>query len=382
ASVYEKIHLVDLDPSSPWVWLLCFLTQDLAYYLSHRAMHECGIFWAFHQMHHSSEYYNLSTAMRKGAVMELGAFGFDLMQCLLIPPQIFLPHKYLNLLYQFWLHTELVPHLGPLEYIINTPSSHRVHHGRNPYCIDRNYAGTLIIWDRMFGTYVAERRDEPLSYGLVENVKSFNALWLQWFDFGFFLFGKGSITDPNGKEYFPGFWNKLTAVFAPPGYYPGVKTRRFFWWWCLEDSTYGIPQVDHSMPKYNPPLAPIKKMYIASQLVFLASFLLPFYDRRMDMDWIEFAAQLVLIVSTIQVFGYYFDDDPLAVFHDRLRCFGMLGYCMRYQSTGLMLIAILNLPCLMYFENSESYQKQVEDRTAAAEEAKKIKAKKEDKKKK
>ncbi|KAE9415272.1 hypothetical protein Angca_008435, partial [Angiostrongylus cantonensis] len=104
---------------------------------------------------------------------------FDLMQALVIPPNIFIIHRYLNLLYQFWLHTSAVPYLGPLEYFLNTPSSHRVHHGRNPYCIDKNYGGTLIIWDRLFGTYQPERRDEEIAYGLVTPVASFNQIWCQ-----------------------------------------------------------------------------------------------------------------------------------------------------------------------------------------------------------
>ncbi|VDN32872.1 unnamed protein product, partial [Cylicostephanus goldi] len=134
-------------------------------------------------MHHSSEYYNLSTALRQGAIQDFATMGFDLLQATIIPPNIFLVHRYFNLIYQFWLHANVglltsilnsnydnskhlkkcdcqefdaVPYLGPLEYFFNTPSSHRVHHGRNPYCIDRNYGGTLIIWDRLFGTYEPE----------------------------------------------------------------------------------------------------------------------------------------------------------------------------------------------------------------------------------
>ncbi|GMS92992.1 hypothetical protein PENTCL1PPCAC_15167, partial [Pristionchus entomophagus] len=163
--VYEAVHLVELDIYNPWIWVLCFFTQDLVYYLGHRAMHEWGIFWALHQMHHSSEYYNFSTAMRKGAFMELGTVGFNLLQCFFIPPQIFIPHRHLNFVAQFWLHNEYIPEIGPLEYIFCTPSNHRVHHGRNPYCIDRNYGGILIIWDRMFGTFAAERPDEKIVYG-------------------------------------------------------------------------------------------------------------------------------------------------------------------------------------------------------------------------
>ncbi|GMS92993.1 hypothetical protein PENTCL1PPCAC_15168, partial [Pristionchus entomophagus] len=242
--VYEKVHLIKLDIYNPWVWVLCFFTQDLAYYLGHRAMHEWGIFWAFHQMHHSSEYFNFATSIRKNAFIEIGALGFNLLQCLFMPPQIFIPHRHLNWTYQFWIHNEYIPHIGFLEYIFCTPSNHRVHHGRNPYCIDRNYGSILIIWDRMFGTYAEERADEPVVYGLVENVKTYNTLWLQWSPFDFYLRKKGQMRDDNGKQYFPGFWNKLSAIFAPPGYLPGMKTRRFLFWHYLADNTEGIPEVE------------------------------------------------------------------------------------------------------------------------------------------
>ncbi|VDM82177.1 unnamed protein product [Strongylus vulgaris] len=211
-----------------------------------RVILEAGVFWSFHQMHHSSEYYNLSTALRQGAMQDVATMLFDLMQATVIPPNVFLVHRYLNLIYQFWLHASdvatmlfdlmqatvippnvflvhrylnliyqfwlhasAVPYLGPLEYFFNTPSSHRVHHGRNPYCIDRNYGGTLIIWDRLFGTYEAERKGEEIAYGLVTPVASFDQLWCQFFEFKALGYDKGQMKDMNGKEIFPGFWNKM-----------------------------------------------------------------------------------------------------------------------------------------------------------------------------
>ncbi|VDL74559.1 unnamed protein product [Nippostrongylus brasiliensis] len=206
--IYEKIHIIDLPKDSPYTWLLCFFTQDLVYYLGHRATHEAGVFWAFHQMHHSSEYYNLSTALRQGAVQDIAMLFFDMLQATIIPPNVFVVHRYLNLIYQFWLHSNAVPYLGPLEYFINTPSSHRVHHGRNPYCIDRNYGGTLIIWDRLFGTYEAERNGEEIAYGLVTPVATFNQLWCQFFEFKAIGYDKGQMKDEKGEEIFPGLWNK------------------------------------------------------------------------------------------------------------------------------------------------------------------------------
>ena len=217
--------------------------QDFAYYLAHRCIHEAGVFWSFHQQHHSSEYYNLSTALRQGFIQEAGTVFFECLQSVITPPPIFLTHKALNTLYQFWIHTEVIPKLGPLEYVLNTPSHHRVHHGRNPYCIDKNYAGVLIIWDRIFGTFEAERDDEKPAYGLIGNVKSFDALWLQLFEFKALGWDKGRMKNKKGEERFPGLWNKFKAAFGPPGWFPGLPTKQFFWWRCMEDPSKGIPKV-------------------------------------------------------------------------------------------------------------------------------------------
>ncbi|PIO72822.1 Ion channel [Teladorsagia circumcincta] len=153
-------------------------------------------------------------------IKDIAMLFFDLLQAFAIPPNIFIVHRYLNLIYQFWLHSnqilvyitkialQAVPYLGPLEYFFNTPSSHRVHHGRNPYCIDRNYGGTLIIWDRLFGTYEPERKGEEIAYGLVTPVASFNQLWCQFFEFKAIGYDKGQMKNEKGEELFPGVWNK------------------------------------------------------------------------------------------------------------------------------------------------------------------------------
>ena len=138
------------------VWIGAFVLTDLAYYWAHRTSHEVNLFWIGHSVHHQSEDYNLG-ALRQSVLQKvllmwvywpLAALGF--------PPEMFLTSMAINLLYQFWIHTELVDRMGPLEWVLNTPSHHRVHHGRNPEYIDRNHAGVLIIWDRMFGTFQEE----------------------------------------------------------------------------------------------------------------------------------------------------------------------------------------------------------------------------------
>ncbi|KAI8612313.1 hypothetical protein BC830DRAFT_582563 [Chytriomyces sp. MP71] len=163
-----------------WVWLLAFLGVDFAYYWAHRGAHELNIGWASHVTHHNSQDYNLSTALRQSFTQGFFTWVFNMPMALLgLPPPFYAVHRMLNLLFQFWIHTEVVPSIGFLELIINTPSSHRVHHGRNPYCIDKNYAGVLIIWDIMFGTYESEHDDDQVLYGVTHNINTFDPITIQ-----------------------------------------------------------------------------------------------------------------------------------------------------------------------------------------------------------
>ncbi|KFQ89616.1 Alkylglycerol monooxygenase, partial [Phoenicopterus ruber ruber] len=171
---------------------------------------EVNILWAAHQVHHSSEDYNLFTALRQSVLQKYTSWIFNLPMALFIPPSVFAVHLQFNLLYQFWIHTEVITNLGPLEWILNTPSHHRVHHGRNPYCIDKNYGGTLIIWDRIFGTFEAE--DAKVVYGLTHPVNSFDPIMLQ-------LRPLAHIWNTIWAT--PGFCNKLSVIFKGPGWGPG-----------------------------------------------------------------------------------------------------------------------------------------------------------------
>ena len=146
---------------------MLFLGVDCAYYWFHRIAHEYNAPWAGHVVHHSSEDYNLAVALRQGTFQGLFSWVFYLPLALLgFPPAWFAAMTSFDLLYQFWIHTRAIGKLGPLEWVLNTPSHHRVHHARNPKYLDKNYAGTLIIWDRMFGTFQAEE-EEPV-YGLTK----------------------------------------------------------------------------------------------------------------------------------------------------------------------------------------------------------------------
>lgn len=160
-----------------WVWILCLFADDFTYYWFHRSSHTIRFFWASHVIHHSSEKYNLATALRQNWTGNLtGTFMFWLWMPLVgFHPIMVMSMQAISLLYQFWIHTELIHRLpAPIEFIFNTPSHHRVHHGSDIDYLDRNHGGILIIWDRLFGTFIKEKY-RPV-YGLTTNIKTFNPL--------------------------------------------------------------------------------------------------------------------------------------------------------------------------------------------------------------
>jgi sterol desaturase/sphingolipid hydroxylase (fatty acid hydroxylase superfamily) len=173
-----EFRITDLG-TSWWVIALCFVLDDLRYYWYHRIAHRCRWVWAEHVNHHSSQHYNLSTALRQSWTGTFtGMFILRIPLALLgFHPVLLLFVGRLNLVYQFWIHTEAIGRMWkPIEAIFNTPSHHRVHHATNPRYLDSNYAGTLIIWDRMFGTFVPELDEDMPRYGIVKNIGTFNPI--------------------------------------------------------------------------------------------------------------------------------------------------------------------------------------------------------------
>ncbi|CAD7701697.1 unnamed protein product [Ostreobium quekettii] len=184
-AVYHFIGLKLIGPATSnniWVNIFAFLGFDFTHYWAHRAGHVTNIGWAGHSVHHNSPDMNFTTAFRQGITEPFIACWFYLPVALVSPPDVFFWHRSINLVYQFFLHTQVIPKLGPLEWVLNTPSHHRVHHARNYGRV--NYAGVLIIWDRMFGTFEEERDDKPCLYGLDERqvpLDTHNPMWQQLF---------------------------------------------------------------------------------------------------------------------------------------------------------------------------------------------------------
>ncbi len=196
-----------------WVVALCFVLDDLRYYWYHRIAHTCRWVWAEHVNHHSSQHYNLSTALRQSWTGVLT--GMMVLRAPLIllgfHPAMVLFSGGLNLIYQFWIHTEAIDRMPRwFEAVFNTPSHHRVHHGRNPEYLDANYAGTLIVWDRMFGTFVPESRENPPEYGLVHNIATWNPLRVAFHEWA--ALARDALR--------PGLTlrERLGYAFAPPGW--------------------------------------------------------------------------------------------------------------------------------------------------------------------
>lgn len=203
-----------LDPWSWQSWVVGIIAVDFAYYWFHRLSHEVRLLWAAHVNHHSSEFYNLSTALRQSWTTPFTTLPFYWPLALLgLDPVMILAIEALNTLYQYWIHTELIGRIGPLEAVLNTASHHRVHHGTNVEYLDRNHAGMFIVWDKLFGTFEPERA--PAVYGLTTNIHTFNPFRIAFHEYQ--AIWRDVRRARNLRE-------ALGYVFAPPGWSPDGST--------------------------------------------------------------------------------------------------------------------------------------------------------------
>lgn len=177
AALSDDYALLALHTDSTITWIVGFIAYDLCYYFAHRYGHEWRLLWASHVAHHQSEEFNLSTALRQTSTGFLNFVFYIPLYVIGFPAYLLITVGSLNLIYQFWVHTEHVRRLGPLEWILVTPSNHRVHHAKNPEYVDRNYGGVFIIWDRIFATFKDEDPQRPCVYGTTRQLASFNPLW-------------------------------------------------------------------------------------------------------------------------------------------------------------------------------------------------------------
>ena len=201
--------------TGPLAWALLFVAEDLVYYVWHRASHEVRILWAAHENHHSSQHFNLSTALRQSWTTPFTTLPFWILLPLAgFAPWMVLVMSSVSLIYQFWIHTELIDRMGPFEWIFNTPSHHRVHHGANVEYLDRNHGGILIVWDRLFGTFEPERA--PVRYGLTKNIHTFDPLRIAFHEWAAML--RSALRARSAGE-------AASYLLRPPGWSPDGSTR-------------------------------------------------------------------------------------------------------------------------------------------------------------
>merc|ERR1712223_705675 len=317
AWVHTHYRLVDLPWNSPWTWVLTAVLVDLGYYWFHRASHEIGALWAVHQVHHSSEEFNLTTAFRQPFFQGLFQLThwFYLPAALAVPPSQFLVHSQFVFLFQFWIHSELIGDIGPLGLIFNTSTYHQVHHGSNRYCLDKNYGGFLSIWDRIFGTFQDELPEEEIAYGLVDQPCFFDVVSHTIFYFGLIREKANSCSSS---------MDSLRAWFFGPGWFPDL----------------GLPRLGDNEAVEKVPQRPIhtSSLPLPGQLVLALQVLavVAVHD-HLSVSWSQLAVQecsalISFVVFTLVSVGLQLDRSEWAFGFETFRVLA----CASYISTSMM----------------------------------------------
>ncbi|MGS2721031.1 sterol desaturase family protein [Paraglaciecola aestuariivivens] len=331
--VYENWAFTQLAHSW-WVWLVAFVLYDFCYYWNHRLGHEMNLLWAAHVVHHSSEEYNLTTALRQSGSSVFSWIFYLPMALLGFDPVVLITVGSLNLIYQFWVHTRHIPKLGWYEWIFVTPSNHRVHHAQNQIYIDRNYGGVFILWDRLFGSFQEELDNEPPIYGIRKALKSWNPLW-----------ANVHVYSQLAKDcYHAQRWqDKLLIWFKRTGWRPADV-----------EQNYPLPKVDLTkFQKFDIELSLTNKLYSLSQyvlIVFVGLLLM------MNVSAIPMTEQLLLVGFVLFASfsaGAVLENNPIAITLEWLKVaclvFALLSYPLAsWIAIVLALVVMLNSAMLLF----------------------------------
>ncbi len=287
--IYEYLRVWEI-PSNWYTLIILFIATDFAYYWAHRFSHQINLFWGGHVVHHQSEDYNLSVALRQSSfqVIWTSAFYFPL-AIMGFNPLDFALMAALTTLYQFWIHTELIGKMGFIEKFMVTPSHHRVHHGRNPKYIDKNLGGTFIIWDMMFGTFQVE--EETPTYGITTPVNSWNPVWANFSHYKIML---------NEMKQISGLTDKVKYLFYKPGWLPknlgGYRPA---------------PEVDKDhYQKFKTESSQTLNIYALAQYGVLLGITTWFLFFQKDMDMVLKSGIAVLIAIGAVTIGALFENKP------------------------------------------------------------------------
>lgn len=305
----------------PLTWILAFIVYDLTYYWFHRCSHMVNFLWAGHVIHHSSEEYNLTTALRQTST---GIFDwiFSIPMLLLgVPVEVYLACAALNLVYQYWVHTQQIHKMGLFETLFVTPSHHRVHHAQNACYIDKNHGGVFIIWDKLFGTFQPELESEPPIFGVRRPLKRFNPLsanFQVWF---------GLLKD---AWYARRWWDKLRIWFMPTGWRPADVEQRF-----------PIAKSELSQfKKYDPPVAPNLKLFSWFQLLTALPANVILLLNAGDLSIFHLVLCWLLLTAPLISTGYLLEGRPAGLKVELIRL---------AVSWGVFVYLGVNLPVLVWW---------------------------------
>ncbi|MFQ3196733.1 MAG: alkylglycerol monooxygenase [Paraglaciecola sp.] len=305
--LYDNFALLIL-PQVMWVWIGAFIMYDFCYYWKHRLGHEMNILWAAHVVHHSSEEYNLTTALRQSSSSIFSWIFYLPMALLGVDPLLLLSVGSLNLIYQFWVHTRHIPKLGWFEWVFVSPSNHRAHHGQNHIYIDCNYGGVFIIWDRLFGTFQEELANEPPIYGIRKALHSWNPLYANVHVYQQLL--KDSWRTKRWRD-------KWAVWFGRTGWRP-VDVER----------DHPLPRVDlKQFKKFDIALSAKRKVYLVVQHVLTTGVALAFLLNLANLD---FWQQLMIIAV-----GFYASFSVGVLMENRV-----CGLWLEWGKHGAALVAV------------------------------------------
>ncbi len=352
AYVAQYYNLKLFSPSSVWVWVFAFFLYDFCYYWMHRLHHEVKVLWATHVVHHHGEEFNLSTALRQTSTGFLWKWIFYLPIFIVgIPPEVFVTVAGVNLVYQFWVHTEHIPKLGWYEYIFVSPSNHRIHHAQNKHYVDANYGGVFILWDRLFGTYKEELEELKPIYGTAKPLKSWNP-----FKANLDIFREMLVDSTRTKS----FKDKIKVWFSRPNWRPeDVKDK------------YPIIKNDlENFKPYNPEVSSEVKIYGWIQLLFLLVISAVITSTVGAQTYLETSLFALILTASCTISLVAFENYNLKVFPEVVKSIVVLALIfpgnilnnellvtqlMLFQSLlNLVLITVLSLVPKKIFSNSRN----------------------------
>ena len=352
AYVAQYYNLKLFSSSSVWVWIFAFFLYDFCYYWMHRLHHEVKVLWATHVVHHHGEEFNLSTALRQTSTGFLWKWIFYLPIFIIgIPPEVFVTVAGVNLVYQFWVHTEHIPKLGWYEYVFVSPSNHRIHHAQNKHYVDANYGGVFILWDRLFGTYKEELEELKPIYGTAKPLKSWNP-----FKANLDIFREMLVDSTRTKSY----KDKIKVWFSRPNWRPeDVKDK------------YPIIKNDlENFKPYNPEVSSEVKIYGWIQLLFLLVISAVITSTVGAQTYLETSLFALILTASCTISLVAFENYNLKVFPEIVKSIVVLALIfpgnilnnellvtqlMLFQSLlNLVLITVLSLMPKKIFPNTSN----------------------------